>query len=54
MRLIEHVESMIINKKFIVAYSRQPEGKNLLRISMPTEVGVTKMELKNKLSIGLN
>jgi hypothetical protein len=47
MKLSENVESLYINKKYTHAYSRQPAGKNLLGIGMPTEEGVTKMELKN-------
>jgi hypothetical protein len=46
LKLSENVEFLNINKKYIHAYSRQPGGKNLLGISMPSVEGVTKMELK--------
>ena len=46
LKLSEKVEFLNINKKYMHAYSRQPGGKNLLGISMPTVEGVTKMELK--------
>lgn len=47
LKLSENVEFLYTNKKYMRAYSRQPGGKNLLGISMPTEEGVTKMEIKN-------
>ena len=52
--LVENAECMNIKPICIHANNRQMEGKNLLGISMITEEGVTKMELKNTLLIGLN
>jgi len=46
LKLSENVEFLNIYKNYMDAYSRQPGGKNLLGISVPSVEGVTEVELK--------
>jgi len=47
LKLSENVEFLNIYTKYMHAYFRQPGGKNLLGICMPSVEGFTKVELKN-------